>query len=152
MPFLCYELFVLFRWLIQLELQIGLSHMPIGLKESGIQKHIGHKIFPLSSLRVLQYVTYILFLNCPTSIRHFCIWWLLFIAVHWRNLPHYEWWTGTNFFHCIWKNFLFQRKISNISLYSFAAAEKSDNPALHVEWNEKTLLLICEKVLPWSSW
>lgn len=56
LPFLCYELFVLFRWLIQLELQIGLSHMPIGLKESGIQKRIGHKIFPLSSLRVLQYV------------------------------------------------------------------------------------------------
>ncbi|KDO67237.1 hypothetical protein CISIN_1g0160991mg, partial [Citrus sinensis] len=40
--------------LFHLELQIGLSHMPIGLKESGIQKRIGHKIFPLSSLRVLQ--------------------------------------------------------------------------------------------------
>lgn len=48
---------VFFRWLIPLELQIGLLHMLIGLKGSGIPKHIGLRMSRMSSWRTLRYVT-----------------------------------------------------------------------------------------------
>lgn len=51
--------------------------------------------------------------------------------------------------HCLHWQIL--HLMGNYLKQSFTTAEKSDNPALPVEWNETTLLFIWEKVLPWNS-